>query len=117
MSTLPSKAWSCTTLAQGVEACAQITGISLEPGQLQDAMKARIAPQSGDMLLNKQNECKHVIYIYIYNLLLYIPMHAMLSEFHLSPYISEGALVCAGILVFNQVGFRSYVSFFIYIYI
>ena len=38
----------------------------------------------------------------------------MLSEFHLSPYISEGALVCAGILVFNQVDFRSYVSFFIY---
>ncbi|CAL1155198.1 unnamed protein product [Cladocopium goreaui] len=43
MSTFPSRAWSCGTLAEGVEACAQIAGINLEPGQLQDAMKAPMA--------------------------------------------------------------------------
>jgi len=60
MSTFPSRAWSCGTLAEGVEACAQMAGINLEPGQLQDAMKARIAPQSGDMLVHKRDGSKHI---------------------------------------------------------
>ena len=55
--TFASRAWSCGTLAEGVEACAQIAGITLEPGQLQDAMKARIAPQLGDMFCVNMEFC------------------------------------------------------------
>ena len=45
MPSFPSRSWSCNTLQEGVAVCARIAGVSLEPDQLQDAMKAGVRPQ------------------------------------------------------------------------
>ena len=40
VSSLPSRAWSCGTLADGIAACANIAGISLDSVDLADPVKA-----------------------------------------------------------------------------
>ena len=42
LDTLPSRAWSCSTLAKGIESAAQIAGITLSPGQPLDPTQAHL---------------------------------------------------------------------------
>ena len=42
LASLPSRAWSCSTLQQGVAKCAEMAGVTLNPHDMADAMKARI---------------------------------------------------------------------------
>lgn len=41
LSALPSRAWSCGTLVEGIQAAATMAGVSLEPGKTLDQQQAR----------------------------------------------------------------------------
>jgi len=40
--TLPSRTWSCATMAEGAEACRAISGKAFDKGNLQSALKVAI---------------------------------------------------------------------------
>ena len=52
VTSLPSRAWSCNTLEEGVAACARIAGVHLEPDQMKDAMQALPASQASIQFLS-----------------------------------------------------------------
>ena len=41
LASMPSRAWSCSTLQQGVAKCAEMAGVALQPNDMADALKAR----------------------------------------------------------------------------
>ena len=59
VSDLPSNGWSCATLAEGVEKCAQMAGLKIQPS---DLGKARMP--TGGMLFADCHRSESYIYIY-----------------------------------------------------
>ena len=55
---LVSRGWSCATLQEGVTAAARMAGLSLEPGEMNDAIKAKLGSPG-------IASCKVYIYTYV----------------------------------------------------